>query len=240
MKKLLALIGLFAIAVLPSSGQNFHSLAALNCITLTVSNTAGYTNLAQYFGQASTATTNAQFLQYTNTVGTYVIDYTSNTNTGITSLSNGVVVYTNDQTQLTKDMLLHADGLGNVCSNYTLCVAGTGNATSTNSQLTFVPLLKGGNATQGANVGIIPPVLGTVGAGTILDGTNAFTITFNTTVSANGAWTLNTNLVSILPSKISLAGLRGLRLLTAANTNANGQTTFWDISLNTFVGSTLQ
>lgn len=229
MKKLIT-IGLSFLS-LTVGAQNFKSFSFLTAQSIGITNGSGFTNLAQYFGQNQAFTTNAGGFTYTNDTGTWVTDFIANTNTGITVLSNGVIYITNDFGQVARDVLFHSDEIGNVSTNYNISCAfgeaGT-NRSLTNFFAVFAPLVKGGTAQGGPIVGVIPPILGNGGVGTIIDVTNAFTLTFT------GQKGTNSVSVQQLPSTLSLTGYKGLRLLYVYETNLLTAVNIFDLSLNTY------
>lgn len=215
MKKLLfaAFLGVASLA----NAQNFNQIPFLNCQSLSVSNTAGFTNNQPFFGWSASTFTNTTGIRYTNTSGTYIIVAATNTTSGFVSVSNGVAFSTNDTTALAFDVKFHADRNGNPTTNYLLSVSAIFNSTSTGAlACVYVPIV-GNDNPIGANPG---PVL--------LDFNN--TITAQVPVLRGGATNV---VVAIEWSKFS--GYRGFRLFSAGMTNGNGQAWIVDNSLETFV-----
>lgn len=219
MKKILILLA--ALAALPVLAQPFFSGEFLNVQSLSISNTAGYTNVAPYLGQSAVWTTNTPGIWYTNSTGVIVTD-TNGTTTGFQSVSNGISgIYTNDPSFLTKDVMFHADRNGNNDTNQLLEVAASFNGTSTGAVFfVWAPILKGG----GGSVPAPSPFSGST-TPVILDTSNLLT---TSVVPARSGFVTTTMPVTWA----TYAGDKGLRLLYSYMTNTAGQCWVWDISMN--------
>lgn len=215
MKKLLfaLLLGLAQVAV----AQNFNQIPLLNVQSLSVSNTAGYTNNQPYYGWASTTFTNTTGIRYTNNSGTYVLVAATNVTSGFNTVSNGVAFSTNDVTPIAVDIRFHSDRNGNVTTNYILSTAANFNSTSTGALACAYAPIVGYDNPNGANPGQA-----------LLDFGNILTV--QVPVRRNGA----TNVV-ISIDWAKYAGYRGLRLISAGMTNDFGQAWISEISLDTYV-----
>lgn len=214
MKKLL--IAMSLAVGLSAHAQSFYQIPFLGVQSLSVSNTAGYTNNQPFFGWSSATLTNTPGLRYTNNSGTYVIVAATNTTSGFVSVSNGVAFSTNDTAPLSYDVRFHADRNGNVTTNYLLSCAATFNSTSTGALACVYAPIIGNDNPQGANPG---PVL--------LDFNN--TTTIQVPVLRGGA----TSAVVVV-DWTKYSGYKGMRLISAGMTNGTGQAWISDISLETY------
>lgn len=228
MKKVLIL--LLVLSGVTAKAAVFQSQEFLNAgvVSLVISNTVGYTNTIPYLGITGAYSTNTAGLVYTNNLGTQITVASGLSNICF-AVTNGIVVCTNDQSFLVKDVPNESDYNGNIHTNFNFSFSIGANATTTGSvNVVFYPIIKGPlSGGPGGVTGVSPfpiPV-----DPELIDLSNP--IQFNVGILRGGI----TNVILQPITGSTPAGAKGWRLQSITVTNAAGNVTIFDISRNTFI-----